>query len=143
MKKIFVPLVALAFVIACSPKGTPGKSMPSSNNSAPVIVDKPIANNNPSTNGSTTATTTTSATVTASSPSKTAAERSGPGNDAAAVEGMSIYNQKCNRCHGLKVTSDYTWPQWASIMQVMAPKANLSETEKQKVLAYVHANAKP
>ncbi|MEI7735520.1 MAG: cytochrome c [Ferruginibacter sp.] len=59
-----------------------------------------------------------------------------------AVAGQSIFNTKCGRCHGLKVTTDYTADRWASIMQVMATKAQLNDTEKENVLAYVRANAK-
>jgi hypothetical protein len=56
--------------------------------------------------------------------------------------GQSTYNAKCGKCHGLKVTTDYTADRWISIMQVMAPKAHLDDTEKENVLAYVKANAK-
>jgi len=58
------------------------------------------------------------------------------------VLGQSTFNTKCGRCHGLKVTSDYTADRWVSIMQVMAGKAGLTATEKENVLAYVKANAK-
>jgi len=73
---------------------------------------------------------------------KTAAERSGPGNDAAAIAGQATFNAKCGRCHGYKIPSDYTVDRWISIMQVMAMKANLTDIEKENVLAYVKANAK-
>jgi mono/diheme cytochrome c family protein len=56
--------------------------------------------------------------------------------------GQTTFNAKCGRCHGLKPTSDYTADRWASIMQVMAMKAQLNDTEKSNVLAYVRANAK-
>ena len=58
------------------------------------------------------------------------------------VQGQSTYNAKCGSCHGLKVTTDYTSDRWVSIMQVMAPKANLTDAEKENVLVYVRANAK-
>jgi hypothetical protein len=58
------------------------------------------------------------------------------------VLGQSTFNAKCGRCHGLKVTSDYTAERWVSIMQVMAQKAQLTDTEKENVLAYVKVNAK-
>lgn len=64
------------------------------------------------------------------------------GADAAIKAGQETYNAKCGRCHGLKVTTDYTSDRWISIMQVMAPKARLDDTEKANVLAYVQANAK-
>jgi mono/diheme cytochrome c family protein len=56
--------------------------------------------------------------------------------------GQSIFNAKCGRCHGLKIPSEYTDIRWVQIMQVMAMKANLNETEKANVLTYVRANAK-
>ncbi|MBS1510860.1 MAG: hypothetical protein JST86_08475 [Bacteroidetes bacterium] len=56
--------------------------------------------------------------------------------------GQSTYNAKCGKCHGLKVTTDYTAERWVSIMQVMATKAHLDDTEKENVLAYVKANSK-
>ena len=45
--------------------------------------------------------------------------------------GQSTFNVKCGKCHGLKVTTDYTADRWVSIMQVMATKAQLTETEKE------------
>ena len=56
--------------------------------------------------------------------------------------GQQTYSAKCGRCHGLKVTTDFTELRWVQVMQVMAPRANLTETEKENVLAYVRANAK-
>jgi hypothetical protein len=56
--------------------------------------------------------------------------------------GQATYNAKCGKCHGLKIASDYTVDRWISVMQIMAPKAKLDETEKENVLAYVKANAK-
>lgn len=62
--------------------------------------------------------------------------------ETAQIAGQATFNAKCGRCHGLKVTTDYTAERWASILAVMAPKANLSETERENVHAYVKANAK-
>ena len=56
--------------------------------------------------------------------------------------GQSTFNAKCGKCHGLKIASDYTVDRWISVMQIMAPKAHLDDTEKENVLAYVKANAK-
>jgi mono/diheme cytochrome c family protein len=58
------------------------------------------------------------------------------------VAGQTTYNTKCGKCHGLKVVNDYTADRWISIMQVMAPKAHLTDAEKDNVLAYVKVNAK-
>lgn len=135
MKKLLVPFVCLLLAFGCAKKSTPTKSMPSSNNSAPII-DNSGANNN-----STTGSNTSVATIDSGGYTRTPVNPA-TGNDALAAEGARIYNQKCNKCHGLKVVADYTWERWASIMQVMAMKANLNEIEKQKVLVYVHVNAK-
>ena len=116
---------------------------------APAGSEKPssnsTSNNNSFNNTAPAATTTTSA---SSASTTTTGEATGArvstattGNDAA-MAGQSTYNAKCGRCHGLKVVQDYTKDRWISVMQVMAPKANLSETEKANVLAYVTANAK-
>ncbi len=56
--------------------------------------------------------------------------------------GQSTFNAKCGRCHGLKVTTDYTADRWVSIIQIMAMRAQLNDAEKENVLAYVKANAK-
>lgn len=58
------------------------------------------------------------------------------------LAGQDIYNAKCGRCHGLKVTTDFTAERWAGILSVMAPKANLTDAERENVYAYVKANAK-
>jgi cytochrome c553 len=56
--------------------------------------------------------------------------------------GQQTYIAKCGRCHGLKVTTDYTADRWVGIMESMAPKAHLDATEKENVLVYVKTNAK-
>ena len=58
------------------------------------------------------------------------------------LSGQNIYNAKCGRCHGLKVTTDFTAERWASILAVMAPRANLTDAERENVYAYVKANSK-
>jgi len=140
MKKFLIPALLIVFVWSCSRKATPAKSeMPSSSSSAPIIADKPMTPAPASTAPTAGA---TPATATATDVTKTPAPRSGPGNDAAAIAGQAIYNAKCNRCHAYKITFDYTVDRWISVMQVMAVKANLTDIEKENVLAYVTANAK-
>jgi mono/diheme cytochrome c family protein len=56
--------------------------------------------------------------------------------------GQQTYTAKCGRCHGLKVTTDYTADRWIGIMESMAPKAHLDAAEKENVLVYVKTNAK-
>jgi len=61
---------------------------------------------------------------------------------AAIKAGQLTYTAKCGTCHGLKPTNAFTAESWVGIMAVMAPKARLSDTEKENVYAYVKANAK-
>lgn len=139
MKRILLPVALIVLVLSCNKKMTPAKTeMPSSTSSAPVIMDKPSTNTPPG--SATTTTVSVAAPGTQTIPSKTV-ERAGSA-DAAAIEGQSIFNTKCGRCHGLKIASDYTVDRWISIMQVMAMKAHLTDIEKENVLAYVKANAK-
>lgn len=56
--------------------------------------------------------------------------------------GKTVYTTRCNRCHGLKNTENYTQQQWTNILKSMIPKARLNEDESKQVTAYVMANAK-
>jgi hypothetical protein len=56
--------------------------------------------------------------------------------------GKTIYTAKCGRCHGLKDPANYTSTEWVPILNTMAAKAKLDDTEKANVNAYVQANAK-
>lgn len=147
MKK-FVSILGLAVMVwSCSHKITPSQSNTPSSNSGSVISKGGTSPEVPASTVNTPATTTTTntgAVAAANSPVNGAkvVERAGAGNDAAAIAGQSTFNAKCGRCHGLKVVSDYTVDRWISIMQVMAMKAALTDTEKENVLAYVKANAK-
>jgi cytochrome c553 len=59
-----------------------------------------------------------------------------------AVAGKQTYIANCGRCHSLKNTSDYTTDEWVPLVDKMAHKAKLSDSDKANVLAYVQANAK-
>jgi hypothetical protein len=59
-----------------------------------------------------------------------------------AMEGKATYTAKCGRCHGLKNPANYTSTEWVPILNSMAAKAKLDDTEKANVNAYVQANAK-
>jgi mono/diheme cytochrome c family protein len=144
MKKTLSIAVLSVFVWGCSHKLTPaagGSGTGVSNSGAPAAVPSSVK----SEGAGTAATPVTPATPVAKLPddktgSKTPADATSSASPA--VMGQGIYNAKCGRCHGLKVTTDYTSDRWASIMQVMATKAQLNDTEKENVLAYVRANAK-
>jgi mono/diheme cytochrome c family protein len=139
MKKVLAIAMFSVLIWSCSKKMTPtGSETPAStsmsNNNTPF-------NNNNNAAAATTTTTAASASTTSNGQPTGARVATASTNDAA-VAGQSTYNAKCGRCHGLKVVQDYTADRWISIMQVMAPKAGLSETEKANVLEYVKANAK-
>lgn len=141
MKKLFTILSVSVLVWGCAKKIAPVKSeAPSSN-----IGSSSQNNSTPVTTTTSTTTTTTSnepsnplspKALTPIDPSKLSPE------DAAKVQGQLTFNAKCNKCHGYKPPSEYTDLRWVQIMTVMAIKANLTETEKSNVLAYVRANAK-
>lgn len=56
--------------------------------------------------------------------------------------GKTIYTTKCARCHGAKPVTNWTVQEWIPIIDRMAPKARLDETEKANVTAYVNFYAK-
>lgn len=142
MKKVIAIAALTTMVWGCSKKMNPAKSDPSTPNTGSVV-------SNPSTSASVDTKTAPATDATqAATPVANTGETGSKvppatsGADATIKAGQATYNAKCGRCHGLKVTSDYTSDRWISIMQVMAPKARLDDTEKANVLAYVQANAK-
>jgi mono/diheme cytochrome c family protein len=141
MKRTFTVIAFTVLVWGCAHKSTPTTSAPgtSSNNGAVV--------NAPATSGKTetvVANTTPAAPVGSvpTTPTGTRTPAEGSATKTPEMLGQSTYNAKCGKCHGLKVTTDFTADRWVGIMQVMAPKAHLDDTEKENVLAYVKANAK-
>lgn len=64
-------------------------------------------------------------------------------NEQLAIQkGNTIWASSCIKCHELFPPEQRTARQWDKIMSVMAVKAELSDDEKEKVIAYLHANAK-
>ena len=117
MKKILPVIMLIILVWGCAKKITPATSETSSSNTQSIKVD-------------------TSLSKTAGTITETTAEAT------AVITGQATYNAKCGRCHGLKVTTNYTAERWIGILAVMTLKANLTETEKANVYAYVKENAK-
>ena len=127
MRKILSVIILITLVWGCAKKITPAASQaPSSSNQSVPGVDN---------SGKVTENTNSSPTI-SQVPAVTSPET------VAVNDGQLTYNAKCGRCHALKVTTDYTAERWASILVVMAPRANLTETEKANVHAYVKENAK-
>jgi len=139
MKRTFFVITMTALIWSCSHKSTPTASAGMSSNSGSVV-------NAPPTSGKTETVTNSTPTAPVGSvpttPTGTRTPAEGSTTKTPEMLGQSTFNAKCGKCHGLKVTTDYTADRWVSIMQVMAGKANLSDTEKENVLAYVKANAK-
>lgn len=137
MKKLLAITLLSISVWSCAKKMTPaaGSGNAATENTSPVT--SPAVNDGQKNAGTGT---------TASTPKKTYEASDIPKIDAAATDpavmGKNTYNAKCGRCHAYKVVQDYTADRWISIMQVMAMKANLTETEKANVLVYVKTNAK-
>lgn len=121
MKKTFTIIVLSILVWGCAKKIAPAASSD--------VVNTATASN-------TTAVVTTATTVPV-----TLAEIL-PSANLSEIRGQATYTAKCGKCHGLKVTADYSADRWVNIMQVMAQKAHLDDTEKENVLTYVKANAK-
>jgi hypothetical protein len=64
-------------------------------------------------------------------------------NEQLAIQkGNTIWSSSCIKCHELYPPEERTARQWDKIMSVMAVKAELTDDEKEKVVAYLHANAK-
>lgn len=137
MKKVTLILTLAVFVFSCAKKSTPTASAAS----APAgNSGKVVSGGAPATSPSATAASTPAILPNENTGSKTPAA---PATTASPeVQGQATFNAKCGRCHGLKPASDYTADRWVSIMQSMAPKARLTDAEKENVLAYVKANAK-
>lgn len=150
MKKVFTIISVTILVWGCAKKIAPVKSeTPTSNNNASVQdATKPV------TTVSTTSTVSTSPSTTPTTGTPQPYDNKSPKplspidpktltpEEASRVTGQATFALKCNKCHPYRAASEYTDLRWVQIMQVMAIKANLTETEKTNVLAYVRANAK-
>ncbi len=153
MKRIFTIITVTIFVWGCAKKISPqASSAPVSSNSgsavaAPEMSPKlgnsvPVGNTPVTPSSSSTPASPAAIPSVPSTPEGTRTPTDRSGTTSPEMLGQATFNVKCGKCHGLKVTSDYTADRWISIMQVMATKAQLTETEKENVLAYVKANAK-
>ncbi|MEI7471987.1 MAG: hypothetical protein WCJ85_06995 [Chitinophagaceae bacterium] len=122
MKKMMVIAAMTVFVASCSPK-----LKPAATTTIPKTEVSPVAEVNP---------------VAVQIPVQTEVKADIPASPTALADGKITYEAKCGRCHALKNTTDFDAPRWAKLVNWMAPKAMLNETEKTNVLAYLQANAK-
>ncbi|MBL0182246.1 MAG: cytochrome c [Chitinophagaceae bacterium] len=142
MKKIVPVLISGIFIWGCAKKMTPAQtetSPPAANTGSVINNTAKPAETNTGT-GSAGANTPTGSTGTEGV--KTAPPRERSAAETAAIAGQATFNAKCGRCHGLKPAGDYTATRWANILAVMAPRANLTEEERNNVYEYVKANSK-
>jgi len=138
MKRTFTLFALTVMVWGCAKKITPVASGTGISSNSGSVVNAPASSkseNAPVVNTAPVGTTPSTPTG-----SRTPAE--GSTTKSPEMLGQATFNAKCGKCHGLKVTTDYTVDRWISVMQIMAPKAKLDDTEKENVLAYVKANAK-
>lgn len=121
MKKLIIVIVVFISIAACTKKAVPTAAAPS----APAPVAAPAPTPDPV------------------APAITPPPTGGGKMNLQMVEsGKKIYNNSCGRCHGLKKTENYTQEDWVGIMERMAKKARLTDTEKADVLAYAQYYAK-
>lgn len=69
----------------------------------------------------------------------TATASSGPAVSTAEqiVQGKTIFENSCGRCHKLPDPTSHTSVQWVGIMNSMAPKAKLTDEQHQWVYDYI------
>jgi mono/diheme cytochrome c family protein len=143
MKKTFSIIALTILVWGCAKKITPSASASTASSNTGTTTAVPITLPVPPAAKTDVTTAATTSNPAANTAAKTGAIPADPAKDKSPeVMGQTTYNTKCGRCHGLKITADYTAKRWISIMQVMATKAQLNDVEKENVLAYVKTNAK-
>lgn len=53
------------------------------------------------------------------------------------AQGKILYEGKCGRCHSLYEASKFTAAEWRPIVDRMAPKAKITDEQKELVYAYL------
>jgi cytochrome c5 len=53
------------------------------------------------------------------------------------VKGRALYVAKCSSCHALYLPEKFKKAEWVNSVEKMAPKAKITDQEKQLILAYV------
>ena len=115
MKKLTIVLLFAAGVYSCAKKVTPTST--AKTEQPPVEAPAPPP------------------------PPPVAAIAEKPSSDLIA-SGQRVFETRCGKCHGLKNPGNYTQVRWVDLVNVMAPKARITDEEKAQVLAYVQHNAK-
>jgi len=55
-----------------------------------------------------------------------------------AAQGKTIYEEKCQKCHKLKIIDNYSTERWSEVLPVMAEKAKLEGSEETLIGQYVN-----
>ena len=58
------------------------------------------------------------------------------------AQGAAIFTESCQNCHELPKPNEHNEQQWSKIMDRMAPKAKLTDEQKQLVFQYVISERK-
>lgn len=58
------------------------------------------------------------------------------------LEGKAVYETNCAKCHKLKDPHNYTSEEWGKWVDKMAPKAKLTDEQKQQVYNFGSVNVK-
>lgn len=58
-------------------------------------------------------------------------------------EGRRLYVTRCSNCHPLHKPSEYTTARWDTLLTKMAPRAHLSDAQKEQIRAYLTATSAP
>lgn len=53
------------------------------------------------------------------------------------MEGKTLFEANCNKCHKLYEPATYTSEKWSSILKWMQPKAKISDAEREQIYDYV------
>ena len=82
-------------------------------------------------------------TTTATTKTNKPAEKAVVTASAAVLEqGKSLYSAKCQKCHELFAPSKFNAIEWRKYVNIMAPKAGISDAEREAVFAFVASGAK-
>jgi cytochrome c5 len=57
------------------------------------------------------------------------------------LEGKTLFDNNCGKCHDLPHPSQYSKAQWAKIVPPMAKEAKLDATQENQILLYVQYGA--
>jgi len=59
-----------------------------------------------------------------------------------ALQGQTLYENNCKRCHRLHNADEYTAARWPSILNSMQKKAKITDQQKELIFEYLAINSK-